>query len=154
MERLEETRRQLTLKAEQDRLSHQNRLREQELQDETIRLRAEFEQAQRQAKLDAEERERERKLFWQEQERKRALEHEQAMRAIKEESERAKSQADQSKHYHEQHKYYMDSAYLGMKSQHDERKFERDGLVESLKTVGAVAGLAVAGIAVYNRLSS
>ena len=47
----------------------------------------------------------------------------------------------------------MDTRQLDTKSHYEERKFERDNTIETLKTVGAVVGLIAGGMVFYNKMS-
>lgn len=100
---------------------------------------------------------------------KNKLEMEERLHAIKLESESKKSEVVDKKTHHESTKYDLDSQReilkleselekyrmdkMSMRSKyyHDERRHERDTTVETLKTIGAVAGLAATGFIIYKK---
>ena len=58
----------------------------------------------------------------------------------------------QTKTSYDDYKYRMDTRHLDTKTHYEERKFERDNTIETLKTMGAVAGLVAGGMMFYNKL--
>ena len=74
-------------------------------------------------------------------------------RRMEEESRRAAEESYRYKNEYERNKYSYDLDMHHNKSRYEEARYERDSFVETIKTVGAVAGVAAAGILLYKKLT-
>lgn len=85
------------------------------------------------------------------------LQYQERTDAVKKEMETFKSlkerESIQTKTSYDDYKYRMDTRHLDTKTHYEERKFERDNTIETLKTMGAVAGLVAGGMMFYNKLT-
>lgn len=78
--------------------------------------------------------------------RKNKIKHEEEIRALNLELEKTKALGNIQKHN-------LDTESLYRKTQYEYGKFDRDSFVETLKTIGAVAGLALGLFALYSKFS-
>lgn len=74
-------------------------------------------------------------------------------RRMEEESRRAAEESYRYKNEYERNKYSYDLDMHHNKSRYEEARYERDSFVETIKTVGAVAGVAAAGFMLYKKFS-
>lgn len=81
-----------------------------------------------------------------EESRKSKLSHEEEVRNLNLQLEKVKSEGTVQKHT-------LDTESLYRKTQYEYGKYERDGFVETLKTVGAVAALALGIFTLYSKFS-
>lgn len=99
------------------------------------------------------------------------LEMEEKLQSLKVQAEQSKVQVVDKKNVQEERKfdldlkreiikleneierYRLDRASSRTKFYHDERKYERDSTIETLKTIGAVAGLLATGVILYRKFS-
>lgn len=88
-----------------------------------------------------------------EEDRARKLEHEEALRNLKLDTEVRKQETEHYKYDHDKNRFQMDNASLYVKRDYEHAKYERDSTIETIKTVGAVAGLLAGGYAIYTRLA-
>lgn len=154
LRKLEQVNESIEIKAEHEANLHQLKLM---LHESEMRRLKEKEEHERQ--------QRERDAQWEERKRKSDAEYEERMRAIKLESEKivtdlklkAESRRDSvedHKFYYDRNRWSMDNQSLYVKRDYEYAKYERDSTVETIKTVGAVAGLLAGGYALYSKFSS
>lgn len=72
---------------------------------------------------------------------------------IKLEAERIKQEGDKFKFQYDMNRYHADTNSLGFKQQYEQGRYERDSTIETIKTIGAVAGFAAAGFVMFSKLS-
>lgn len=82
-----------------------------------------------------------------EESRKGKLQHEDELRKLTIQLERLKTDGNVQKHT-------LETESLYRKNQYEMGKYDRDSVIETIKTVGAVAGLALGVFALYSKFSS
>lgn len=123
------------------------------MQQELIKMRHQFEQEALRVKAESEERVRrielenkQRQIAYDERLREMDLRHQSALKEFKLQEESNKLQTSSEK-------FRFD--LLGMENKHryEVEKYGRDSTVETLKTIGSVAGLLAGGYVIYKQLS-
>lgn len=124
-----------------------------QMQQELIKMRHQFEQEALRVKAESEERVRrielenkQRQIAYDERLREMDLRHQSALKEFKLQEESNKLQTSSEK-------FRFD--LLGMENKHryEVEKYGRDSTVETLKTIGSVAGLLAGGYVIYKQLS-
>lgn len=82
------------------------------------------------------------------------LEYEIALKKLKEENEKTKQETERYKHEYDRNHMKMANESLYVKRDYEYSKYERDSTVETIKTVGAIAGLLAGGYALYHKFGS
>jgi hypothetical protein len=82
---------------------------------------------------------------------KQKIDYEEMLRKIKVELENNKRETEASKFSFDKNRYQMDNNSLYVKRDYEERKYERDSSIETIKTVGAVAGLAAGAYVLFKK---
>ena len=134
------------LKDEDRRRDSENKAWLQRLEQENKERQAAHEEAERKRKSDNEELDRKRKLEYEERERQSERRHQEALKMLKTDTEASKA-------LWEANKFRYENYGLERKSQYEERKYERDSTLETVKAVGAVAGLLAGGYVIFKQLS-
>jgi hypothetical protein len=93
------------------------------------------------------------RLKMNEEDTRRKLDFEETVRQMKADSESKKQATEFSKFNFDQNRYQMDNSSLFMKRNYEEGKYERDSTIETIKTVGAVAGLIAGGYVLFKKFS-
>lgn len=83
----------------------------------------------------------------------RKAEHEAFMQQLKQTAESQKQESERLKHQYDRSHMQMSNESLYVKRDYEHAKYERDSTVETIKTVGAVAGLLAGGYAIYSKFS-
>lgn len=119
---------------------------------EERRRKEEFEHKNRMAELA--EIERKRRIESDELERKRTREFEEMMLKFKLQTEERKQRTEDHKFNYDANRFHMDNTSLYVKREYEQAKYERDSTIETIKTVGAIAGLIAGGYALYSKFSN
>jgi len=86
------------------------------------------------------------------------LENDRLNYALKETSDRLKLEmervSNEQKYSFDRNKYYLDERTHINKTNYEEDRYRRDTFVETIKTVGAVAGVLATGYIIYNKVNS
>lgn len=78
---------------------------------------------------------------------------EEELQKLRVEKEQVKQGTERIKFDYDTHRFNYDVRSLHHKSNYEEGKWERDSSIETIKTVGAIAGLTLAGMAVFGKLN-
>ena len=164
------------LKSKNDRLRAESEANKIELQKQLMFHTNEIDRERNEAERKAHDL----RLHYDEQTRLMKLENDKALHSLKLELEQAKTQSTLVQHntkterevmsteqsiqknesdvykeffktMNEKQRTYMDNESLGRKHYYDERKYERDSFVETLKTGAAIAGVVATGILLYSK---
>lgn len=89
--------------------------------------------------------------------REQELAFEQRIRELKESIDKRKLDHEthslQNKENHDYFKYRLDRETSYVKSQYESQKYERDSTLETIKTIGGIAGLLAGGFVLYGKLA-
>lgn len=89
--------------------------------------------------------------------RKQNMDHEVAINALKlkidEHKLHAEKQSTETKSQYEDKKYKLETKGNRRKAKYEKERYERDTVIETLKTIGAIAGLAAGGFVLYSKLN-
>lgn len=85
------------------------------------------------------------------------VKHEEKMNQLRREMDSFKAEKEkaaiETKSRYDDFKYDIDARHLYTKFRYEEGKFERDTTIETLKTLGAVAGLVAGGMVLYGKMT-
>lgn len=126
---------------------YEKQLRELDLEAKRNALQFEEIRAKNQLELEAQ------KADMTRQELQRKLDYEALVTQLKVENEKRKQDTETHKFSYDQTRHHMDSSSLYMKKEYEQGKYERDSTIETIKTVGAVAGLVAGGYVLFKKFS-